>query len=148
MSIKAADSERWIILIFFVLGLSVGVHMMCMLATPAVCLVYYARNYKFTWKNFIWANLITLGILIVVFKIIFPLIMTMFGRLEIFFVNGLGLPFHSGTIAAFILMAAICYFIIKYARKTKETVSDHCFICSIYDYRFLLLDGNSYQSEC
>jgi hypothetical protein len=99
---QAADSERWIILIFFVLGLSVGVHMMCMLAIPAVCLVYYARNYKFTWKNFIWANLITLGILIVVFKIIFPLIMTMFGRLEIFFVNGLGLPFHSGTIAAFI----------------------------------------------
>jgi hypothetical protein len=42
------------------------------------------------------------GNLIVVFKIIFPLIMTMFGRLEIFFVNGLGLPFHSGTIAAFI----------------------------------------------
>mgnify|MGYP000541197573 CR=1 FL=1 len=55
-------------------GLSVGVHMMCMLAVPAVCLIYYARNYKFTWKNFIWANLITLGILIVVFKIIFPLI--------------------------------------------------------------------------
>ncbi|MCQ9639157.1 DUF2723 domain-containing protein [Chryseobacterium sp. WG14] len=119
---KAADSERWIILIFFILGLSVGVHMMCMLAIPAVCLVYYARNYKFTWKNFIWANLITLGILIIVFKIIFPLIMTMFGRLEIFFVNGLGLPFHSGTIVAFILMVAICYFIIKYARRAKKNV--------------------------
>ena len=119
---KAGDSERWIILIFFVLGLSVGVHMMCMLAIPAVCLVYYARNYKFTWKNFIWANLITLGILIIVFKIIFPLIMTMFGRLEIFFVNGLGLPFHSGTIAAFILMVAIYYFLIKYARKAKRNI--------------------------
>uniref|UniRef100_UPI0024E222EC glycosyltransferase family 117 protein n=1 Tax=Chryseobacterium sp. TaxID=1871047 RepID=UPI0024E222EC len=119
---KAADSERWIILIFFILGLSVGVHMMCMLAIPAVCLVYYARNYKFTWKNFIWANLITLGILIIVFKIIFPLIMTMFGRLEIFFVNGLGLPFHSGTIVAFIIMVAICYFIIKYARRAKKNV--------------------------
>ncbi|RQO40679.1 DUF2723 domain-containing protein [Chryseobacterium sp. KBW03] len=118
----AGDSERWIILIFFVLGLSVGVHMMCMLAIPAVCLVYYARNYKFTWKNFIWANLITLGILIIVFKIIFPLIMTMFGRLEIFFVNGLGLPFHSGTIVAFILMVAICYFLIKYARKAKKKI--------------------------
>ncbi|MDR6546982.1 hypothetical protein J2810_003052 [Chryseobacterium rhizosphaerae] len=119
---KAVDSERWIILIFFILGLSVGVHMMCMLAIPAVCLVYYARNYKFTWKNFIWANLITLGILIIVFKIIFPLIMTMFGRLEIFFVNGLGLPFHSGTIVAFIIMVAICYFIIKYARRAKKNV--------------------------
>ncbi|KPE49152.1 DUF2723 domain-containing protein, partial [Chryseobacterium indologenes] len=76
---QASDNERWIILIFFIIGLSVGVHMMCMLAIPAVCLVYYARNYTFTWKNFIWANLITLGILIIVFKIIFPVIMTMFG---------------------------------------------------------------------
>ncbi|MDH6253896.1 hypothetical protein M2347_003623 [Chryseobacterium sp. H1D6B] len=119
---NAVDNERWIILIFFTLGLSVGVHMMCMLAIPAVCLVYYTRNYKFTWKNFIWANLITLGILIIVFKIIFPLIMSLFGKLEIFFVNGLGLPFHSGTIVAFLIMVAISYFMIKYARKAKKNV--------------------------
>ncbi|WBV60978.1 DUF2723 domain-containing protein [Chryseobacterium camelliae] len=129
---KDAASERWIILIFFILGLSVGVHMMCMLAIPAVCLVYYARNYQFTWKNFIWANLITLGILIIVFKIIFPLIMTMFGRLEIFFVNGLGLPFHSGTIAAFVLMVAICYFLIKYARKAKRNVFQTIALSVVY----------------
>ncbi|WP_080778857.1 glycosyltransferase family 117 protein [Chryseobacterium phocaeense] len=128
----AKDSERWIILIFFVLGLSVGVHMMCMLAVPAVCLVYYARNYKFTWKNFIWANAITLGILIMVFKIIFPLIMTMFGRLEIFFVNGLGLPFHSGTIAAFILMVVISYVMIKYAGKTKKSVFQTVALSVVY----------------
>jgi len=129
---QATDSERWIILIFFVLGLSVGVHMMCMLAVPAVCLVYYARNYKFTWKNFIWANVITLGILIIVFKIIFPLIMTMFGKLEIFFVNGLGLPFHSGTIAAFILMTVLCYFIIKYARKAKRNIFQTAALSVVY----------------
>jgi hypothetical protein len=128
----AKDSERWIILIFFVLGLSVGVHMMCMLAVPAVCLVYYARNYKFTWKNFIWANAITLGILIIVFKIIFPLIMTMFGKLEIFFVNGLGLPFHSGTIAAFVLMTLISYFIIKYAKKAKKNLYQTVALSMVY----------------
>lgn len=119
---QAADNERWIILIFFVLGLSVGVHMMCMLAIPAVCLVYYARKYTFTWKNFILANVITLVILAIVFKGIFPLIMTLFGKLEIFFVNGLGLPFHSGTIAGFILMIAICYFLISYSQKMKKNL--------------------------
>ncbi|EJL67469.1 glycosyltransferase family 117 protein [Chryseobacterium populi] len=129
---KMADNERWIILIFFILGLSVGVHMMCMLAVPAVCLVYYTRNYKFTWKNFIWANLITLGILIIVFKIIFPLIMTMFGKLEIFFVNGLGLPFHSGTIVAFILMVVICYLIIKYARRTNKNIYQTVALSIVY----------------
>jgi 4-amino-4-deoxy-L-arabinose transferase-like glycosyltransferase len=63
-----SDNERWLILIFFITGLSVGVHMMVMLAVPAVCLVYYARNYEFTWKSFIIANLVTLFILAVVFK--------------------------------------------------------------------------------
>ncbi|WP_345988129.1 DUF2723 domain-containing protein [Chryseobacterium sp. Chry.R1] len=129
---NTSDNERWIILIFFIVGLSVGVHMMCMLSLPAICLVYYARNYKFTWKNFIWANLITLGILIIVFKIIFPLIMTMFGKLEIFFVNGLGLPFHSGTIAAFILMVAICYFMIKYARRTRKNIYQTVALSIVY----------------
>ena len=129
---KAIDSERWIILIFFILGLSVGVHMMCMLAIPAVCLVYYARKYTFTWKSFIIANLITLGVLAFVFKIIFPLIMTMFGQLEIFFVNGLRLPFHSGTVVAFILMAVICYLMIKYARKTKRNIYQTIVLSVVY----------------
>ncbi|WP_294312251.1 DUF2723 domain-containing protein [uncultured Chryseobacterium sp.] len=119
---QVPGNERWIILIFFILGLSVGVHMMCMLAIPAVCLVYYARSYKFTWKNFLWANAITLLILAIVFKGIFPFIMTMFGKLEIFFVNGLSLPFHSGTIVGFILMVGICYFLISYTRKMKKNV--------------------------
>lgn len=126
------DNERWIILIFFILGLSVGVHMMGMLAIPAVCLVYYARNYQFTWKNFIFANLITLGILIIVFKIIFPVIMSLFGKLEIFFVNGLGLPFHSGTIAGFIIMVALCYFFIKYARQTKKNIFQMVALSVVY----------------
>ncbi len=125
-------SERWIILIFFLIGLGVGVHMMCMLALPCVCLIYYARKYKFTWKSFIYANLITLVILAIVFKGIFPFIMTMFGKLEIFFVNGLGLPFHSGTIAAFIIMVLICYFGIKYARKAKRNIYQTVALCVVY----------------
>lgn len=129
---KESDNERWIILIFFVVGLSVGVHMMCMLAIPAICLVYYARNYEFTWKNFLWANVITLGILIIVFKIIFPVIMSLFGKLEIFFVNGIGLPFHSGTIAGFIILVALCYFILKYARQAKKNIYQTIALSVVY----------------
>lgn len=129
---QAADNERWIILIFFLIGLSVGVHMMCMLSIPAICLVYYARNYTFTWKSFIIANLVTLGVLTIVFKIIFPLIMTMFGQLEIFFVNGLGLPFHSGTVAAFMIMAVMSFLLIKYARKTKKNIYQTIVLSVVY----------------
>ena len=114
------DSQRWIILIFFLLGLSVGVHMMVMLAVPAVCLIYYIKKYPFTWKSFFIANLITLGVLAFVFKGIFPIIMRLFGKSEIFFVNSIGLPFHSGTLIAFMILISFCYFIIKYTRKTKN----------------------------
>lgn len=113
-------NERWLILFFFITGLSVGVHMMCMLAIPAFCLLYYARKYSFTWKSFLAANLITLGVLAFVFKIIFPLLMTFFGQLEIFFVNGIGLPFHSGTIAGFIILAGIAFLLIRWAFRRKN----------------------------
>lgn len=126
------DNERWLILIFFITGLSVGVHMMVMLAIPAVCLVYYARNYAFTWKNFAIANLVTLFILAMVFKIVFPVIMSLFGKSEIFFVNGLGLPFHSGTIVAFIILFGAMYFALSYARKSKSRLYQTIALSVIY----------------
>ena len=128
----APDNERWIILIFFVTGLSVGVHMMCMLVIPAICFIYYTRNYEFSLKSFLWANVITLAILAIVFKGIFPLIMTLFGRLEIFAVNGLGLPFHSGTIVAFIILIAICYYALKYARKSTKNIYQTAVLSVVY----------------
>ena len=126
------DNERWLILIFFITGLSVGVHMMCMLAIPAVCLIYYARNYEFTWKSFLIGNAVTLGILIVVFKLIFPIIMSLFGKSEIFFVNGIGLPFHSGTIVAFIILFLLMYFALKYARKSGSKIFQTIALSVIY----------------
>lgn len=126
------DNERWIILTFFVVGLSVGVHMMCMLALPCICLIYYARNYEFTWKSFFWANVITLLILAIVFKGIFPFIMSLFGKIEIFAVNGLGLPFHSGTIIAFVILVLLCYLAIKYAQKTKKSLYQTIALSVVY----------------
>lgn len=116
------DHHRWIILIFFIIGLSVGVHMMVMLVVPAVCFLYYARNYEFTWKNFLWANMITLGILAFVFKGIFPLVMSLFGKSEIFFVNTVGLPFYSGTFIAFAILIGGSYYLISKAQKSKNSL--------------------------
>ncbi|MDL1913437.1 MAG: DUF2723 domain-containing protein [Bergeyella sp.] len=111
-------NERWIILIFFTVGLSLGVHMMCMLVLPAVCLIYYAKKYTFSWKSFFYANLIALFVLALVFKYIFPLIMSLFGKMEIFAVNGLGLPFNSGTSFAFIILVSAFYYLITKARAS------------------------------
>lgn len=129
---QEADNERWIILIFFIVGLSVGVHMMAMLVIPAVCLIYYARNYTFTWKSFLIANFVTLIILALVFKGVFPFIMSMFGKFEIFFVNGLGLPFHSGTIVGFLILISFSYLIIKYSRKSQRRLYQTISLSLVY----------------
>ncbi|SFH84083.1 glycosyltransferase family 117 protein [Halpernia frigidisoli] len=126
------DNERWIILIFFIVGLSVGVHMMCMLVIPAVCLIYYARNYTFSWKSFLIANFVTLIILALVFKGVFPFVMAMFGKLEIFFVNGLGLPFHSGTILGFLILIGLSYLIIRISRKSSKRIYQTISLSLVY----------------
>ena len=115
-----ADTERgnkWLIIIALVIGLSIGVHLMAILAVPFVCYVYYARRYKFSIKSFILANVITLGILIFTFKIIFPVTMTFFGKTEIYVVNNLGMPFHSGSIIAAVILLGVLYAIFKVSKK-------------------------------
>ncbi|MCB9201587.1 MAG: DUF2723 domain-containing protein [Flavobacteriales bacterium] len=110
-------STRWLLLISFVIGLSVGVHMMVLLVIPAICFVYYVKNYKFSIKGFIIANLVTLVIFGIIFKGIFPFVMSMFGNVEIFFVNDLRLPFNSGSIFTLIVLVLLFIVLIRFTIK-------------------------------
>ncbi len=109
--------NRWLLLICLILGLSVGVHMMVLLAIPAICFIYYQKNYEINLKTFLLANLITLVVLAFVFMFIFPTTMKFFGETEIWFVNELGMPFNSGLFAVLVLIALLFYFGVKYSRK-------------------------------
>lgn len=110
---------QYIILISFIIGLSVGVHMMVMLAIPAVGLMIYFNTHAFTWKNFLWANLVIGIIFGIIFKVIFPVTMWLFGSTEIFFVNKIGLPFNSGLVFSFIVLFLLFYFGISYSQKKQ-----------------------------
>ena len=110
--------NRWLILIAFIVGLSFGVHFMGLLTIPAIGLLYYFKNYKtITAKNFIMANLVVVAILLFVFKLLAPNILRYFSALEIFFVNSVGLPFNSGSIIAFVMLALAIYFGLNYTNK-------------------------------
>ena len=112
--------NRWLILIAFVIGLSFGVHFMGLLTIPAIGLIYYFKHYKtITIQNFIIANIVSVGILLFIFKFLAPNILKLFSTLEIFFVNSFGLPFNSGSIIAGLLLVAIIYFALKYTRKKQ-----------------------------
>ncbi len=99
-------ADRWLILISFVIGLGIGVHLLVLLVIPAIGLIYYFKKFKnnITLPHFIIANIIIAFIFGIIFKIIFPYTMKFFGMMEIFVVNTLGLPFNSGTFIAMILL--------------------------------------------
>jgi hypothetical protein len=122
--------NRWLILIAFVIGLSFGVHFMGLLTIPAIGLIYYFKNYKtITIKNFIIANVVSVGILLFVFKLLAPNILKIFSVFEIFFVNTIGLPFNSGSIIAGISLVALIYYALKYTRKKQYTHLNTGILC-------------------
>ena len=112
--------DKWLILISFVVGLSFGVHFMGLLALPSIGLLYYFKKYsEFNIKKFVLANVISVSILLFIFKLLLPSTLSLFGNLEVFFVNDLGLPFNSGTIITAVLLVSIFYYGLSYTSKKK-----------------------------
>ena len=133
--------NRWLILIAFVIGLSFGIHFMGLLTIPAIGLIYYFKNYKeITVKNFIIANVVSVAVLLFVFKLMFPNVLRYFSALELFFVNQIGLPFNSGSIIAGILLVAAFYYGLKYTRAKKLYDVNTGILCLL----FILIGSSSW----
>lgn len=125
--------NRWLILIAFIVGLSFGVHFMGLLTIPAICLLYYFKNTpNITVKNFIVANIVSVAVLLFIFKLLLPTTLKIFGNLEIFFVNSIGLPFNSGTIIAGMLFIALFYFGLKHTRKMGYVQINTLLLCVLF----------------
>lgn len=97
-------ANRWIILIGFLIGLSVGVHLLNLLAIPAIILVYYFRKYTPTLKGTVIALVISFVVLMVIMYGIIPGIVKVAALFELMFVNGIGLPYHSGMLFFILLV--------------------------------------------
>ena len=133
--------NRWLILIAFVIGLSFGIHFMGLLTIPAIGLIYYFKNYKeVTVKNFIIANVVSVAVLLFIFKLMFPNVLRYFSALELFFVNQIGLPFNSGSIIAGILLVAAFYYGLKYTRAKKLYDVNTGILCLL----FILIGSSSW----
>lgn len=141
---EVADSNysyRWLILIAFLMGLSIGVHLLNLLAIPAITYVVYFKKFKKTdWKGFVLAGLISLFVLSFVMYFIIPITVKAAGAFELFFVNKIGLPFNSGSILFFILLIALVVWAIRFTHKKKHLVA-HIAILSI---TFILIGYSSF----
>ena len=115
-------SSRWIILIAYLMGLSIGIHILNLLTIPALVFIYYFRRYsKVTLKGVIYATLISLVILGFINGIIIPYTVYIGAMVDVFFVNTLGLPVNSGiTIFALALLTALFYGIFRTHKAGKK----------------------------
>ncbi len=92
-------ASRWIVLIAYLMGLSIGVHILNLLTIPALVFIYYFRTVQtVTWRGFFYAMLIAGAILLVINGIIIPYTVYVGAMFDLFFVNTLGLPVNSGMV--------------------------------------------------
>jgi len=129
----AKRGNKWLVLISFIIGLSFGIHFMGLLTIPAIALIYFFKNYQtINVKNFLIANIAGVAIVMLVFKLILPPTLKFFSFMELFFVNDLGLPFNSGTIASFLIIACVFYFAISYTSKRNIVTGNTIVLCLLF----------------
>lgn len=100
-------SDKWLVLIAYAMGLSIGVHLLNLLCIPAIVLIYYFRKVpNATWIGAVYALLGSFGLIVVMMYGIIPGFVKVGGWFELLFVNDLGFSYNSGVIFYFILLIA------------------------------------------
>ena len=137
-------ADRWIILIFFMMGLSIGVHLLNLLTIPAIVMIYYYRRYKVTKMGTFIAFLIGCLITGVVQKVVIQYTIKAAGKFDILFVNSFGLPFFSGFITFFVLLAVVVFLAIRYAESGKMKSNVQFMKLGLWSFVFMLLGYSTY----
>ena len=100
-------SDRWLVLIMYMTGLSIGVHLLNLLCLPAIVLVYYYRRFpNANAKGSLLALLVSFALVAIVLYGVVPGIITVGGWFELFFVNTLGMAFNTGLYIYILCLAA------------------------------------------
>lgn len=136
------EAPRWIVLIFFLIGLSIGVHLLNLLVIPSVGLVIYFRKYKYSLKGLIASVLISSVGIIALLQVFIPGLLELSEHLELFFVNSLHLPFHTGLITYLILIVALLSGGLIYTQRKQMQKLNLALLC----LTFLLIGYTSYAA--
>ena len=115
-------SFRWLILISFLIGLAIGVHLLNLLVIPATCMVYYYNKFDTTKMGMLLTFIISILVLAFVMFVIIPWTVQLSGKFELLFVNGFGMPFNSGTVIYFALLVGLLIWGLYITHKKGKTI--------------------------
>lgn len=136
-----AQSYRWIVLIAFLVGLSIGVHLLNLLCIPAIVYVVYFKKYKKTSVGgFLLAGIISVALLWFINMFLVPQIVNLAGKTELFFVNTLHAPFNLGTILYFAVIIGLIIWGLFFTTKRKMAMLNTAILC----FMFILIGYSSF----
>lgn len=133
-------ADRWLVLIAYLMGLSIGVHLLNLLAIPAIVFVYYHRKYQPTRRGYITAAMITLLILGFIQFLLIPGVVAVAKWFELAFVNGIGLPYYSGALVYILLLVGFLIFGLYFTHKKKRVILNTILLC----FTVMLVGYSSY----
>lgn len=133
-------ADRWIILIFYLMGLSIGVHLLNLLTIPAIVIIYYFKRYKATRWGTVAAFIIGCIITGLIQKAVIQWSIKGAGNMDILFVNDFGLPYFSGFAFFFVLIAAVIFYGIRLAVRNNWNFLR----LGLWSFSFMLLGYSSY----
>lgn len=115
-------ANRWLVLIAYLMGLSIGVHLLNLLAIPAIVLVYYFKKYTVTPWGIVKALAISVVLLLAMMYGIIQGFIVFASKVELLFVNGFGLPYKSGVFFYIAAAAALLGWGIFYTRRHARPI--------------------------
>ncbi|KAA6321578.1 hypothetical protein EZS27_028785 [termite gut metagenome] len=119
-------SDRWIILISYLMGLSIGVHLLNLLCLPAIVLIYYYKKHpQANVKESLLALIGSAVLVVAVLYGIVPGVVKVGGWFELLFVNGMGLPFNTGVIVYIVALTAVIIWSVyeSYVEKNRKRMN-------------------------
>ena len=129
------SSTRWIVLIAYITGLSIGVHLLCLLCLPAMSfVVYFRRARRVTWMGMLKA-LIAGGLLIgVILFCLIPGVVKVGGWFELLFTNVLGCPYNTGLLCYILLLTGTIFIAYYKVKRRIIKLSLACLLMMLIGY--------------
>ncbi|MFA6483709.1 MAG: DUF2723 domain-containing protein [Bacteroidales bacterium] len=121
-------SDRWLILIAYLMGISVGVHILNLLAIPAIVLVYYFKKFPVTKKGVVYAILGSFVLLAIIMLVVIQFTLKVASWFELFFINVVGLPYNFGVIIFILALGGALAYAILWSQKKGKILWNTIFL--------------------